>query len=495
MLAQFLAWCGLRSGSARTTGPSGRVLIWAALMTLFVGMTLAVIGKALEVDLNPTAMADLLSGRNTSSILDAWTDHRHEVVFVAWLYLIVDTFLLMPSYVVLGVALSRRLSNEIQINGRYARLGFVATAVAIATLMLGLSDLVENATAAVVLSSGGASHRIQAMRIAHIVKGALALAAIVPLGLLILFWYSGSERFELRGTLPDIVWRTRYTIAMLVLFAVLTARQRSDARRGRRSRTIPRRRVQGFGVADLRHYHGRDPVLLLRRQDVDPPDSAGDSRSPWQSKRAEQGPRHSWPSAATGERATAAVPGRRLHFRALVGANPRNNAAIYRGLVMRFDSSRRSARRWRVDGGPDGVLRGGSADRRSRATLGESSCTVATSSEVLQRPDRLQGRIPWRDRGKDLVHPVRSPSSTDLGATRRFVLHGGVARTIAVFGGHCGRSIDCTGYVSGVGTGDDGLDQCAGLCRGRRPALADPADPTLADCSGHPGTSWLDRKS
>lgn len=126
-----------------------------------------------------------------------------------------DTLLLVPSYVLLGGMLCLRVAAALVQDKAPAWLQWCLRAAALAFLCMGVADVVENH---VDPAWGGAGKRILG-----------GLGAIL-LSLASLCWYfelglgrseSDYVRGELRWAVADIIWRSRYTLTLLVIFGAL----------------------------------------------------------------------------------------------------------------------------------------------------------------------------------------------------------------------------------------------------------------------------------
>jgi hypothetical protein len=237
MCERFLASLNraLNGAAGRGARRRGRMVTTAALLSLFAAVVLAILGLALQVqDYPPTAMPDLVRGADASGILEQWV--LHGVVPVAWAYLLVDTCVFLPAYVFFALALAVRLRDElIADQARRAWRHVVCIAVLI-TFALAAADVVENLAGMAVLAGVDLRWIVQIMLLANRAKAILAGVVGLALFLLLLAWYfnrvstteqgnaaqRSSERARLRIAAADIVWRTRYTIALIVLFAALT---------------------------------------------------------------------------------------------------------------------------------------------------------------------------------------------------------------------------------------------------------------------------------
>ncbi|MGZ8229010.1 MAG: hypothetical protein ACXW2A_04640 [Burkholderiales bacterium] len=201
-------------------GKVGPYLVWLAISCLLLATLLGAVGLTLawRPDLD---MARFLQGRESGAILDVWRGNF--VWALAFFFLLVDAVVFVPAYGALFVAVARRLTRDAYDRSLPRYFACLAVALTVAGM---LADELENLAGIAGLFG---LHAVLSPWPSLAKSWLLVGAALVLAGLLAWRFFGvglghtllGASRAELRRGVFDIVWRSRYNLIGVGLFAGL----------------------------------------------------------------------------------------------------------------------------------------------------------------------------------------------------------------------------------------------------------------------------------
>lgn len=195
-------------------------LVWVGIWTVLVMTLLAAMKLPLEVTPGD-GMARFLEGKDHADILRAWFEHDVRPLAVA--FLVIDTFIFVPLYLLLFIGLAERLTQAPTSLGQQV----AASVVALSTVLAVICDVAENVLGLVAFIV----HAPEWMFSTAIGGKTLfvRVAIIFLIGLFLWRFFAirvhapvlAASRAQLRRGVVDIVWRNRYNLIGLGLFAGL----------------------------------------------------------------------------------------------------------------------------------------------------------------------------------------------------------------------------------------------------------------------------------
>jgi len=179
----------LKASPLGATAKLKRLVIRSGMTLLLTGTVLAVMDLALRIQTHPsTRMSDFLRGDEQSGrVVKVWDDKG--LLPLAFAHLGIDTFVLLPAYVIFGLALAILLDRELALDSASRLLQGVAWITAASTLLLALVDLAENASGALYLLGMTSEALIHFIGTAHGLKQIMAGVGLASLGTLVACWY------------------------------------------------------------------------------------------------------------------------------------------------------------------------------------------------------------------------------------------------------------------------------------------------------------------
>ena len=230
MLERIVATSRRRAGSlcdaiaAAVERKLQRRVVAGAVLALVAVASLGAIGLALDLS-DAANVASFLAGHDPAGNVAAW--RRQGVWPLALAYLAVDAVLFVPLYAGLTIAVAQRLATLDGDDPRPRTMACVATLASVAAFCF---DEIENALGLAALF--GADAPAFALVVATRAKLTFAGLAVAMVALLGLAWFFAMgtsrtsmsvviERARLRAGVVDVVWRNRYSLAALGLFAGL----------------------------------------------------------------------------------------------------------------------------------------------------------------------------------------------------------------------------------------------------------------------------------
>jgi hypothetical protein len=179
----------LKASPLGATAKLKRLVIRSGMTLLLTGTVLAVMDLALRIQTHPsTRMSDFLRGDEQSGrVVKVWDDKG--LLPLAFAHLGIDTFVLLPAYVIFGLALAILLDRELALDSASRLLQGVAWITAASTLLLALVDLAENASGALYLLGMTSEALIHFIGTAHGLKQIMAGVVLASLGILVACWY------------------------------------------------------------------------------------------------------------------------------------------------------------------------------------------------------------------------------------------------------------------------------------------------------------------